>query len=65
MHHAQTGERLYSDSPDTYTRCQEKLSNGYRVVVGSFGSSGLHVGSFRYVDDGRIDYGGLGGVRKF
>jgi len=68
MHHVQAGERLYSDSPQTYTRCQEKLSNGYRVVVGSFGSSGLlvyHDGSFLNGGDRRHDYSGLGGVRKF
>ena len=62
MHHAQTGERLYTDSPDTYTRCQEMLSNGYRVVVGSFGSSGLGVGIY---DGSRFDGHGLGGLRQF
>ena len=65
MHHAKGGEKLYPMNPTTYTRCQEMLSTGYRVVVGSFGSSGLGVlddydVAFR-VDDG----GGLGGVRKF
>ena len=64
MHHVQTGERLYSDSLYNYTRCQEKLSNGCRVVVGSFGSSGLHV-SFLYFDENRLVSIGLGGVRKF
>jgi len=65
MHHVQTGERLYSDSPDTYTRCQEKLSSGYRVVVGSFGSSGLGVDDDYGDADPRLDGYGLGGVRKF
>jgi len=59
MHHAQTGERLY---PETFTRCQEKLSNTCRVVVGSFGSSGLSV--IRN-DDRRDVCSGLGGLRKF
>ena len=63
MHHAQTGERLYPDQPQTYTRCQETLSNGYRVVFGSFGSSGLFVFSFNFVI--RYDYFGLCGLRKF
>ena len=63
LHHAQTGERLYSDSPNTYTRCQENLSNGYRVVVGSFGSSGLNV--FDDHDGSRGGNCGLGGLRKF
>ena len=58
MHHAQTAERLYSDNPQTYTRCQETLSNGYRVVVGSFGSSGL--GVINLNDDYRFDRLGLG-----
>ncbi len=64
MHHVQTGEKLYPDSLNIYTRCQERLSNGYRVVVGSFGSSGLCL----YDDCGdghRCVNGGLGGVRKF
>ena len=65
MHRVQTGEHLYNH--ERYTRCQETLSNGFRVVVGSFGSSGLHV----YVDDpgydgdARRNYrNGLGGLRK-
>ena len=71
MHHVQTGERLYSDSPDTYTRCQEKLSNGYRVVVGSFGPAGLGVSGYYFCDDFRGDdfrggfSRGLCGLRKF
>ena len=64
MHHVQTGEKLYPDSPDTYTRCLEQVSgNQYRVVVGSFGSSGLNL--TRHHDDGRRDGRGLGVVRKF
>jgi hypothetical protein len=34
-----------------------------RVVVGSFGSSGLNVNNNK--DDNRNDNNGLGGVRKF
>jgi len=63
MHYAQTGERLYPDNPNTYTRCEEKLSNGYRVVVGSFRSSGLDVSYLG--DDRRYDDDGLCGCRKF
>ncbi len=64
MHHVQTGEKLYPDSPNTYTRCLEQVcGNQYRVLVGSFGSSGLCLDlSF---GDGRSGYFGLGGVRKF
>jgi|GEM_PF-6180243 len=65
MHHAKTGEKLYPEHPNTYTRCQEKLSKGCRVVVGSFGSSGLCVYGGYFLDDGRCDYLGLGGLRKF
>jgi NLR family CARD domain-containing protein 3 len=44
LHHARTGERLYTDAPWTYTRCQEKvLGNKYPVVVGRFSSGGLYV----------------------
>jgi hypothetical protein len=63
MRHVQTGERIYTDNPWTYTRCQELLSNGYRVWVGGFGSSGL--GLCRDFDSGRHDNVGLSGVRKF
>jgi hypothetical protein len=51
LHHARTGERLYTDDPFTYTRCQEKvLGNKYPVLVGGFGPASLDVcGS--YVDD--------------
>ena len=66
MHHVRTGERLYSYSPSrTYTRCQETLSDGYRVLVGSFGSSGLDVSIDFDYDYYRRDFGGLGALRKF
>ena len=63
MHHVKEGEKLYR--PHTYTRCQEKVCNKqYRVVVGSYGSSGLII-SFDYYDSIRVPYFGLGGLRKF
>ena len=43
MHYTQTVERLYSDNTNTFTRCQETTNNNSRVVVGSFGPSGLNV----------------------
>jgi len=64
MHYTQTVERLYSDNhyTRTFTRCQETLIKGSRVVVGSFGSFGLNV---HYGDGiGRGACGGLSGVRK-
>jgi len=64
MHHVKSAEKLYPEKPKTYTRCQEKLSNGGRVVVGLFGPSDLRFRS-HYNDDGRHDNCGLGGLRKF
>jgi hypothetical protein len=44
LHHARTGERLYTDAPWTYTRCQEKVCNNkFPPVVGGFSSGGLDV----------------------
>lgn len=64
MHHVSSGEMLYPDSPNTCTRCQEKVCGDNRVLVGSFGSSGLQVGDY-FGDDFRLDSDGLCGVRKF
>jgi hypothetical protein len=42
-HHVRSGERLYSDSPWTYTRCEEKVNNNqWLVVVGGFSAAGLN-----------------------
>ena len=60
LHHVRSGERLYSDSPYTYTRCREELP-GFHLVVGGFSSGGLCVSS--YVDDSHIN--GVAGLRKF
>jgi hypothetical protein len=75
MHHARTGERLFGDSPWTYTRCQELCKHTYihkiryylpivgPVFVGGFASSGLGV-SDDY--DSRSDRNfGVAGCRKF
>jgi hypothetical protein len=54
LHHARTGERLFGNSPLTYTRCQELVAykgDNYPAVVGGFDSSGLCV----YSDDGSHD----------
>jgi hypothetical protein len=50
MHHVRDGERLYGDTPWTYTRCQEwgfNQFNEYPAVVGCFGSS-LNVSHYYY-----------------
>ena len=51
---------LFSDSPWTYTRCQENVQ-GYQVVVGGFAPAGLSV---NYVN---FDYSDIGvaALRKF
>jgi len=68
VHHVKSGEKLYSDSPDTYTRCKEKISDGrgrdYPLVVGSFGASGLRVFT-SLKDSGRSEFDGLCCLRKF
>ncbi len=64
MHHVETGERLYSDNPNTHSRCEEKVDNNqWRMTIGSFGASGLYVGS--HSGDHSRDDGGLAGSRKF
>ena len=63
LHHARSGERLYSDSPWTYTRCRESVIdvNDYSVFVGGFSSGGLLV--FRSY--GYDFFFGVAGLRKF
>ena len=61
MEHVQKGNRLYSDDPYTYTRCQEKVNKTqWPVAIGSFSSGGLDVSSD--LGYGRI---GVGCVQKF
>ena len=60
-HYVRAGERLYSDSPWTYTRCQELVYNRYPVVVGGFSSKGIDVSSNSYDDN---NYG-VAGLWKF
>jgi hypothetical protein len=65
-HYVRDGERLYQDSPWTFTRCQEWIS--YRpcecpAVVGGFGSSGLGVCGDSYHYGNR--FCGVAGCRKF
>jgi hypothetical protein len=65
LHHARTGERLYTDDPYTYTRCQERvLDSEYPVVVGGFSSEGLHVDYSHFVYDDGSHYG-VSCLRKF
>ena len=53
-HHVRSGERLYTDTPWTYTRCQELVAwhGSYCPVdVGGFYSGGLHIDYCDNVDD--------------
>ena len=61
LHHVRSGERLYSDSPWTYTRCRDRVQ-GDQLVVGGFSSGGLIVAYYSY------DYNyfrGVSALRKF
>jgi hypothetical protein len=53
-HYVRSGERLYTDGPWTWTRCQELLGYGdgshCPVVVGGFSARGFHVGR-NFLDD--------------
>ena len=63
MEHVQTGTRLYSDNPLTFTRCQEKANlNLWPVVIGGFATGGLRVEDNRW--DGYV-YNGVGACQKF
>jgi hypothetical protein len=62
MEYARRGNELYSNTPWTYTRCQERFNSEWQLCVGGFTKEGLSVGCnyFRdYQDDG------IGIQRKF
>ena len=63
MEHVQTGNRLYSDEPYTYTRCQEKVyGNQWLVAIGAFGAGGLSVNFNFDWERGNL---GVGALRRF
>lgn len=59
--YSRSGNRLFSESPWTYTRCQENFL-GYQVIVGGFAPSGLCV-----INPYGYDYDNIGvaALRKF
>jgi hypothetical protein len=60
MEYVRSGTRLYSDSPWTWTRCQEKYGANWQLGVGGFALGGLGVG-----DDGGVrEFIGVAGFRK-
>ena len=63
-HYVRSGERLYTDDPLTWTRCQELEDNKYPVAVGGFSSVGLVAfNDYSYFAD--YDNRGVAGLRKF
>ena len=62
MHHIKRGERLYTDSPKTYTRCQESVEGRWPVSIGVFAAGGLLVDRFGIVSAASR---GVGVLRKF
>jgi hypothetical protein len=60
MEYVRSGTRLYSNSPYTFTSCQEKYDADWQWVVGGFGPGGLGVVSGGYDSEGD----GVGGCRK-
>ena len=63
-HYVCSGERFYTDSPWTYTRCRELVvhrESDCPVVVGGFSSGGFYVSS--YSVDEYSD--GVASLRKF
>lgn len=70
MEYLRTGQKLYSNTPWTATRCQEGGVPGdtiQLVAIGGFGAKGLNAfdssGFIRRF--GSYDDYGLGGLRKF
>ena len=62
MEHVQSGTRLYSDKPYTYTRCQEKYNASWQLAVGGFAAGGLAV---HYDLDDESELNGVGLSRLF
>jgi hypothetical protein len=60
-HYVRSGERLYADTPCTYTRCQELVDSQYPAAVGGYSSEGLYV----YFSGLDYDYLGVASLRKF
>ncbi len=61
-HQVRLGERLFSDNPETYTRCLD-MYEGYQVIVGGFAPSGLIVTEISNYADSDDD--GVAVLRKF
>jgi hypothetical protein len=67
LHHTRIGERLYTDNPWTYTRCQDLVSiddDSYPTVVGAFDASGLSI-SHDLSNDSHDARHGVAGCRRW
>jgi hypothetical protein len=62
--YSRSKNRLFSDSPWTYTRCQENVQ-GYQIVVGGFAPAGLDVHDDAHNDNYGYDDIGVAALRKF
>ena len=66
-HYVRGGERLYTDEPWTYTRCQDLISVGgddRPTIVGGFNTSGLSISYDDFSEDSDVRYGVVG-CRRF
>jgi hypothetical protein len=66
-HYVRDGERLYTDVPWTWTRCQElivRVGGDCPVAVGGFSSRGFGVDTDNHVNSSR-GYRGVSGLRRF
>jgi hypothetical protein len=62
MEYVRSGTWLYSQSPWTFTWCQEKYNASYNLLVGGGGEAGLRVDN-SYCR-GASEFHGVGGLRK-
>jgi hypothetical protein len=58
MEYISKGTKLYTDNPNTYTRCKEQVDND-QLLVGSFSADGLSIPNSHYLFNER-EYYGLG-----
>ena len=65
-HYVRDGERLYTDAPWTWTRCQEvvRVGSNYPVAVGGFSARGFGVDTDNNVNSSR-GYRGVASLRRF
>jgi hypothetical protein len=55
-HYVRTGERLFSDNPNTYTRCKE-VAGEFQTIVGGFAPAGLTLNYYYIHSHNNNNYG--------